>query len=66
MFSGTAMAAISNDSHSALIAAGVVIHAHATPKPCSNVLTNTTRDGQQQQQQQVHQRDGRSDSARGG
>lgn len=34
VFSGTAITAMSSDSHNALIAAGVVIHAQATPKPC--------------------------------
>src|ERR1700759_2399565 len=38
VLSGTAMAAISSDNHSALTAAGVVIHPQATPNPCSKVL----------------------------
>ncbi len=35
--SGTAMTAMSTDSHSALIAAGVVIQFQAVVKPCSKV-----------------------------
>ena len=45
VLSGTAMSAITIDSHSALIAAGVVIQPQATPKPCSNVFANTTTTG---------------------
>ena len=35
--SGTAIAASRSVSHSALIAAGVVMNDHAVPNPCSNV-----------------------------
>ena len=45
VLSGTATAAISSDSDSALIAAGVVIQPQATPKPCSKVLKKTTTTG---------------------
>src|SRR5205807_6455674 len=45
VLSGTAIAAISSVSQNALTAAGVVIHPHATPNPCSNVLANTTPSG---------------------
>ena len=45
VFSGTAIAAISSDSHSALIAAGVVIQSQATVQPCWKVLKNTTPTG---------------------
>src|SRR5882757_4577800 len=45
VFSGTAIAAISNVSQKALTAAGVVIQPHAAPKPCSNVRKNTTPSG---------------------
>src|ERR1700759_803653 len=43
--SGTAMTAMSSDSHSALIAAGVGIHPQATPKPCSKVLVKMRTTG---------------------
>src|SRR5205807_5207550 len=45
VLSGTAIAAISSVSQNALTAAGVLIHPHATPNPCSKVLANTTPSG---------------------
>jgi hypothetical protein len=45
VFSGTAIAAINRDSHSALIAAGVVMNDQAVPIPCSKVRQKTTPTG---------------------
>ena len=42
---GTAMIAMRIDSHSALIAAGVVIQPHASANPCAKVFTNMTTTG---------------------
>src|SRR5947209_4730136 len=65
VLSGTAIAAISSVSHSALIAAGVVIQPQAMPIPCSNVLNSTTPSGSSRISARYSSATVRSDSVAG-
>src|SRR5437763_10875588 len=65
VLSGTAIAAISSVSQNALTAAGVVIHPHATPNPCSNVRASTTPSGSSSSTPRYSSATPRSDSVAG-